>query len=289
MIRRMIARKSILAAGLAFTSLSGCIGGGGGGEPRALPPLAAGPEPTYADLVTYGESAQLVVIATVEEALALAPERAPDLAPDRVRLYVQAQTEMLVAGRMPVGSQLTYLVDLPRDSDGNVPDIEGAPVILFARSVPERPGFLQLISSEAHLPATPGLRERVRIVMEQLLASDPPPVVTGIRDGLAVAGNLAGESETQLFLDTRSRDPATITVLRRPGREPTWGVSFGEIVDQSARAPASETLAWYRLACALPASLPASVTVPGSISDRQRAAADYAFVIESLGPCTRNR
>jgi hypothetical protein len=35
-------------------------------------------------------------------------------------------------------------------------------------------------------------------------------------------------------------------VIRRPGMDPTWGVSWSEIVDQSAGPPAPETVEWYR-------------------------------------------
>jgi hypothetical protein len=81
--------------------------------------------------------------------------------------------------------------------------------------------------------------------------------VTGIRDVMSVPGNLAGESETQLFLDTATGDPVSLSVVRRPGMQPTWGVSWSEIVDQSARPPAPQTVAWYR-----PRLLPARAT-PG--------------------------
>ena len=100
-------------------------------------------------------------------------------------------------------------------------------------------------------------------------------------------GTLVGESETQLFLDTRDDGPVSVSIVRRPGQAPRWGVSWTEIVDQSATAPQRNTLAWYRLACSLPATLPAAALLSDESDTRALAERDYAFVIEQLGPCER--
>jgi hypothetical protein len=68
---------------------------------------------------------------------------------------------------------------------------------------------------------------------------------------------------------------------------PTWGVSWSEIVDQAARPPARDTLAWYRLACFLPAQLPASANLTRDGAARAPAAADYRYVLDQLGACPR--
>jgi hypothetical protein len=114
-------------------------------------------------------------------------------------------------------------------------------------------------------------------------------VITGVRETMHVSGNLAGEGETQVFLTTPDGKPASLSILRRPGQPATWGVSFSEIVDQSAKPPQPETLAWYRLACALPPALPARSLIGGTSQDRQLANEDYAQVVRELGACTRNR
>ena len=106
---------------------------------------------------------------------------------------------------------------------------------------------------------------------------------------MSVPGNLAGESETQLFLDTASGEPVSLSVVRRPGMEPEWGVSWSEIVDQSARPPEPQTVAWYRLACSLPAQLPAGAFLQQDQASRRRAEADYEFIIAQLGGCPRTR
>ena len=106
---------------------------------------------------------------------------------------------------------------------------------------------------------------------------------------MSVEGNLAGESETQLFLKTKGSDVAALSIVRRPGMAPQWGVSWTELVDQSARPPAPDTLAWYRLACFLPDSLPQDAILSQDSASRIRAFQDYRFVMQRLGPCPRNR
>ncbi|MFX8031972.1 hypothetical protein ABTK54_19490, partial [Acinetobacter baumannii] len=64
-------------------------------------------------------------------------------------------------------------------------------------------------------------------------------------------------------------------------------VALTEVVDESARAPARDTLLWYRLACFLPDNLPAKVLAGADEANATAAAQDYAFVQQSLGPCTR--
>ena len=245
--------------------------------------------PTYADLVALAEGAPLVLKARIKDQAALKPERAPNLAPGFARLYVEAQTQALLAGNVPVGESLRYLVDVPLDAKGKVPKFKKQEVVLFARPVTGRPNELQLVDPRAQLAWTPDLDARLRPVLEQLAAADRPPQVTGVRDALSIAGTLVGESETQLFLDTANDGPVSITVVRRPGMEPRWGVSWTEIVDQAARPPRAETLEWYRLACALPRTLPAEANLSRDAESRARAAEDYSYVISRLGTCERRR
>jgi len=108
-----------------------------------------------------------------------------------------------------------------------------------------------------------------------------------VHDVISVAGNLAGESETQMFVDTATGAPASLTVVHRPNQQPTWGVSWSEIVDQSAKPPERDTIAWYRLACSLPRSLPRAAYLQSDAAGRNRAEADYSFILDSLGPCER--
>ncbi len=249
----------------------------------------AGPAfgPTYADLASLSDAAELVVRVQIRKATALRPERAPGVTPGFARLYVEAQTVALIAGRSGVGASVVYLVDVPLDPKGKAPKLKKREFLLFARTVPGRAGELQLIAPTAQLDYTPALEARVRPILTELYAKDAAPRITGVSDALAVPGTLTGESETQIFLATENRSPVSITVLRRPGQRPQWGVSWGEIIDSAARPPAPESLRWYRLACSLPAQLPSGANLARDAAERRLAAGDYAFVRQALGPCER--
>jgi hypothetical protein len=107
-------------------------------------------------------------------------------------------------------------------------------------------------------------------------------------NSLRPAGDLAGAGETQIFVASASGEPAAITVDRSPGRAVQWGVSFSELV-ASDSAPGKNTLAWYRLACFLPAQLPGTANTSTDDGDRDAAALDYAYVRDQLGACPRTR
>lgn len=273
----------VAAAGLAIAP------GGALGQAPATVANAAADEPTYADLATLSDAADLVIRVQIRRQTTLKPDRAPGLAAGFARLYIEAQTTALIAGRSGLGASLVYLVDVPLDPKGKVPKLKNREMLLFADSVPGRPAEVQLVSPKAQLAYTPALEARLRPILTELFAADgvAPPRITGISDALAVPGTLTGESETQIFLATDSGAPVSLTVLRRPGQQVQWGVSWGEIIDSAARPPAPESLRWYRLACALPAQLPSSANLARDPAERRLAAGDYAFVRQALGPCER--
>lgn len=244
-------------------------------------------EPEYADLVDLAVAADLVIHAQIRKQTVVEPARAPGLVPGFARLYIEARTLSLIAGTVPLGESLNYLVDVPLGVSGKVPKLKNLPVLLFARPVAGRAQSVQLVGERGQLNHSPELEARIRPILADLLAPDSPPVVRGVRDALSVPGNLTGESETQIFLETADGSPVSISVLRRPGRPPVWGVSWGEIIDQAALPPRKDTLPWYRLACALPASLPSQANLARDTAARTQAARDYALVIAELGPCGR--
>lgn len=276
---RMTQARFSLRAGLAAAAFAFGV--------AAAPPVATAPPPTYADLADLADAADMVVHAKVTKSIPVPAERATNVATGHVRLYVEAETLALIAGTAPLGESLKYLVDVPVDARGKAPKLKKREFLLFARPVAGRPGELQMVGPHSQISWDPVLDSRVKPILASFAATDAAPAVTGVRDALSVAGTLAGESETQIFLATRSGDPVSLTVVRRPGMAPMWGVSFGEIVDQSARPPERETLAWYRLACFLPDRLPGSANLAQDGASRSRAVEDYRFVIEQLGPCPR--
>lgn len=255
----------------------------------AVPTMAQenAPRLTYADLVQLSDGTPLVIKAEIRKQAQVSSERAPGLAPGFARLYVEARTDSLIAGTVPVGEALKYLVDVPLDERGKVPKLKKQEVILFAKPVTGRPGEIQLVGADAQLSYSVELENRLRPILADLVSSEAPPKITGVSDVLAVEGTLVGESETQLFLDTEKDGPVSVTIVRRPGQAPRWGVSWTEIVDQAARPPQAGTLEWYRLACALPQDLPGTANLAQDRRARDLAARDYAFVIDQLGPCER--
>lgn len=249
--------------------------------------LVAPPVATYADVASLLEKSAVVARVEVRKQATLPVETQQGVAPGKARLYVQARTESLLVGRAAVGESLAFLSDVPLTAKGKPPKLKKQRFIVFAVPVPGRAGELQLVGANAMLPADPALEQQVRTIATALLSPDAPPQITGVRDVMSVRGNLAGESETQLFLDTAGGAPVSLTVIRRPGMQPDWGVSWTEIVDQSAAPPRPETLEWYRLACSLPARLPAKAFLQSESAARFQAEVDYEFVLQQLGPCAR--
>lgn len=260
-------------------------------DPVVVAPPPANPL-TYVDLVELAQASDLVLRAEIARQTVVPPERSPGLAPGQVRLYVEGVTQALLAGSGPVGETQAFLLDLPLDARGRRPNIRRQVFLLFARRVEGRPigqtAQIQLVGRQAIQPVDPLLEQRVRHVLTQLVQADRPPVISGVREIVSVPGNLVGESESQMFLDTLDGAPVSLTVLRRPGMAPSWGVSWTEIVDSAARPPAPETLEWYALACFLPRELPAGAFIQRDPDSRGRARADYALVLAQLGTCARS-
>lgn len=114
-----------------------------------------------------------------------------------------------------------------------------------------------------------------------------PPAITGLGNAFHVPGTLPGEGETQIFVQTATGAPISLSILRRPGEQRRWAVALGEIVDDAAAAPPRDTLLWYRLACGLPRALPPASTANEDPANAAIAREDYAFVLQQLGACRR--
>ena len=242
--------------------------------------------PGYVTLARLGTRAPIVARVKVSESIPVSPERAPGVTPQNVRLYIEAQVITLIRGREGIGESIRYLVDVPRDSRGKAPKYKKRDFLIFARPVAGRPGEVQLIGDDAQIAWTPETDQRARAILREVVASDAPPDINGIREALHVPGNLQGEGETQIFLKTQNDAPVSISVLRRPGLAPQWAVSLSEIVDEAAKAPVRGTLLWYKLACFLPDQLPAEALLSADARANALARTDYQFVKRQLGACS---
>lgn len=262
-------------------------------------PVAAAPVASpfsYADIADLASAAPIAIHARIHRATALKPEQAAGLGAGQARLYVEADVVSLIRGSGPLAARVNYLVDLPLDARGRAPKLKKKqPVLLFARPVAgsaagsSSTSSVRLVAPDAQLPWDPATEARVRAILTELVQPGAAPAITGIANGFHVPGNLPGEGETQLFLDTATGEPVSLTILTAADGSRRWAAAFGEIVDESAAVPARDTLTWYRLACGLPRALPLNKLGGTSNADRQKAAADYGVVLGALGECTRTR
>ena len=271
-------RPSALALALALLPLAGCA---------AVPPARAAdravPVPlSFADLADLALDAPVVAEAAVAR---VTPVRDAPVGPGLARAYVEVALGAVIRSPAPLEPEQGYLIEGP---EAALRRARGTRVLLFARPVPGRPGQLQLVAPDAQVPWTPERAATVRDLLTAAAAPDAPPVVTGVSRAFHVPGQVAGEGETQLFLGTADGAPVSVTVLRAPGRRPSWQLALGDVVGAPVAAPRRDTLTWYRLACGLPDSLPPGA-LPDDPSNAEAARADYRFVRESLGPCERTR
>ncbi len=248
----MTIRRRPLSAGLrAAAAIMLAAGAAGAAPPPPLPPAIA-----YADLADLADLAPMVLRAQLRRLVRVEPARAPGVRPGWGRFYVEAKTGAMLAGDGVAMESLRYLVDLPLDARGKPVTAANQrlgkqAVLLFAAPVPGRPGELRLVASDAQVPWDAASEAMLRAILTELVAPDAPAKVTGVREAIHVAGGLAGEGETQMFLATSDGSAASIAVTRRTGSAPVWGVSFSEVAE-GGTPPARETLRWYRLACFLP-------------------------------------
>jgi hypothetical protein len=252
--------------------------------------IVAGAELSYADAADLALAASVAAHVRVARASALRRREAPDVAPGHRRFYVEADILSLIRGPGALPARVSYLVDLPNDARGRAARIpRRAEYVLLATAVAGRPGELRLVAPDAQLAYSPALADRIRSILREAIPADAPPRVTAVGRAFHVPGSIPGESETQIFLQTANERPVSLTVLRRPGERPRWAVSLSELVDDNALTPRPESLLWYRLACTLPRALPPQSLADASASEADAIRSDYRLVLESLGPCVRNR
>lgn len=287
-------RALLSAAALGFFSVSSCFINVYAMQAPAA--VATASPYSYADIADLATIAPMAIQARIVHATALKAERAPGLKAGQTRFYVEADVVSLIRGAGPLAARISYLVDLPLDARGKPAKLrKKQPVLLFARPVAgavpgaKNTGSVQLVAPDAQLPWDPATDAQLRAILTELVKPGAPPAITGVANGFHVSGTLPGEGETQLFLDTKTGEPVSLTILTAPDGSRRWAAAFGEIVDGSAAVPARDTLAWYRLACGLPHQLPLSKLAGTAPEDRKKAASDYAVVLGALGECTRTR
>jgi hypothetical protein len=244
---------------------------------------------SYADMADLSADTPLAIQAQIRKAVKVKPERAPGLAKNHERFYVEARVLKLIRGKNGIGRDISYIIDLPLDFRGRAPKLKKRNVLLFAYPVDGKPGVIRLAAPDAQMDWSAEKEAMLRTILAEAVAPDAPPRITGAGTAFHSAGSIPGEGETQIFLTTERGDPVSLSIIRRPGQEPSWSVALGEIVDESASVPAPGSLLWYRLACFLPRTLPDKAVSSLSPDDAAMARNDYQIVMRGLGPCGRTR
>ena len=259
-------------------------------QPVESQQVSAGPAITYADLADLALTAPVAAHVRVRRADALSAREAAGVPPGHSRFLVEADIVALIRGAGGLPGRVSYLVDLPNAARGRPQRVRrGTEYLVLATPVAGRPGELRLVARDAQLPFSPAAAARLRNLLREASATGAPPRIVGIGRAFHVRGSLPGESETQIFLQTADNRPISLNVLRRPGEQPRWSAALGEMVDDAAETPRGESLIWYRLACTLPAALPATSLSEAGADEARAIRADYRLIIEQLGPCVRTR
>ena len=285
---------------LLFPAVAALIGLNAGIPSASAMQAPIAPAPTspysYADVADLATTAPMAIHARIASASALKPERAPGLAAGYSRFYVEADVISLIRGAGPLAARINYLVDLPLAANGKPVKLKKKqPVLIFARAVAgtaagaNSTASVRLVAPDAQLPWDPATEARLRAILTEMVRPGAPPAITGFANGFHVPGTLPGEGETQLFFDTATGEPMSLTILTSADGSRRWAAAFGEIVDGSAAVPARGTLGWYRLACGLPRPLAETKLAGTPPEDRRKATSDYGVVLGALGECTRTR
>ncbi|MBT2185423.1 hypothetical protein [Sphingobium nicotianae] len=287
-ISRSLAPRAGASLTLSALCLYGILGISGpilAAETRPVPPAPAPPTVTYARLADLVLSSPAIARAKVTSAVALKPEQAPGLNPGQARFYVEAETGGLIRGDSVIARKIAFVMD-GSAAKAKKPGLKGRTMLLFGR-VGSPVNFLQLTSSTALIDWSPANEALVRKVLADALAPDLPPAIKRISSAFHVPGSIVGESETQIFLETTSGAPISLSIIRRPDEQPHFSASLGEIVDDAATLPPPGTMLWYRLACGLPETLPDRALRSLDPADAQAAASDYAAFRQALAPCDK--
>lgn len=281
-------RMLMYATAVSVAAISPCFGPASGHAqtPESAPARALSePVPDYSEFARLALAAPVVIDATIRSAERIKGEQAVGLAAGIARLYVTADVTALVRGPAGMAPRLRWLVDMPLDAKGRAPKLKKVRVLAFARALAGRPTDVQLVYPDGQRPWTPGTDALVRRILTDSLDPAAPPVVTGVTNAFFVPGALPGEGETQIFLRTADSRPISISVQRDAAGARTWTVALSEVVDAAVPPPPRDSLLWYRLACALPAELPAEAAVDDDAANVTRAREDYAYVTQALGRC----
>lgn len=285
-VPRRFARIRGLTIRVVAALAASSAGAAGAQQQAPLPP----PSLTYADVADVALAAPVAAHVRLKSAAAVESARSPGLAAGRTRFYVTAEVVSLIRGVSGIPAEISYLADIPNDAKGKpARPKRNTEYIVAGQAVPGRPGELRLATTDAQIPYTLATADMLRAMLREATRPGAAPAITGIGRAFHVPGSLPGESETQIFLLAADGRPISLSILRRPGETPRWGIALTEIATSIADPPAKDSLLWYRLACTLPRQLPQQSLAESEPGQYAAIRADYRLVLETLGPCVRTR
>ena len=245
--------------------------------------------------VAYADVADLVVISPlildgqIRKVTKLPETQTPGVPANIQRVLVDADVTSLIRGADGFAAKARFLLDIPKDAKGKIPKLQKRRFFILGSKVADSPGTVRLSRPDALIEWSAANDTMLRAITKEAVQIEAPPAISGLTSAFHSQGTVLGEGETQIFLRTASGQPISISILSRPGQSKRWAVSTGDVIDESAVAPAKDTLLWYRLACGLPRSLDPKLVESSEPKDIANAQADYRFVLQSLGPCGRTR
>lgn len=254
--------------------------------PAAAQPPAAAPL-AWTDIADLVLASPAILQVRVARASRLDRRAAPDVPAGEMRLLVEADLVAVHKAPAEVVGRARWLWQGPA-ARGRLPIARGDELVLFATpaTAPGGPGAAlgpdwRLLNAAGQQRWSEALEASIRAILAEAQAPEAVQAITAVASGFHAAGTIAGESESQFFLETDKGRPIALVVLRRPGAAPKVAVAVGDLIDESAQPVRPQTLLWRALACTAPARLPAALAGDRGLAD------DWAEVRRQLGPCGR--
>jgi hypothetical protein len=265
-------------------------GGALAAEGKVAPPQAA--SLSYSDIADLADASPLILKVRIRSVRTVELP-APEGSKTRVRYQmVNATTLSLIRGTNGIAPQVAFMVAAPPKAkmaaESALAPVRlraGGTMLLFARPA-ARAGQIQLVSRHAAQPWSEALETTTRAITARAAWRQCRARDRGGGATLFTFRVRSREKARRRYSSRRPPAPRYPSPSRiAPGETARWGVSLGEIVDETAFAPAPGSLLWYRLACSLPPTLPDISVRTLPLLDAESARRDYRFVIESLGSC----
>ena len=208
----------------------------------------------------------------------------PASRPGMTRLYLEARTEALLAGRSALGESLVYLADVPLDAKGKAPKLKKQRFLVFADPVPGRPGSLQLVDSVG--AAACDARDRAAGAHRHRRARRARRAARGDRDSRRHVGARQPRRRIGDPAVPRHRTGEPVSLTRRA--PPGHGADLGRLVERDRRpvrppARAADASPGTASPASCPSACPPNAFLQQDPASRRRAEADYRFIVEQLG------